>query len=330
MPWRRYGRRLLQNWNLDMVRRVAALNLDVLIQDELNHPSLFWLNRRLRASCGCPLISIAHHLRIDEEHSRLVLPLYRFVEQRFLRSVDGFVFNSHTTRQAVTRVSGARPDGVVAYPAADHLTLPAIPIDIAARAAKPGPLRLLFIGSVIPRKRLHDLVSALSQLPASGCRLTIVGDTAVDPPYVQAVRKQVAHLNLTERVTWTGHLPPQQVAHYLARNHLLVVPSFVEGFGIVYLEAMAFGMPPIATTGGAAHEIIDDGQNGFLIEPGDVNALARLIRRLHEDRSKLVSMGSEARKRFGDWPSWAQSMSIARSFLLRKTGLKSGSIHPSE
>ena len=63
----------------------------------------------------------------------------------------------------------------------------------------------------------------------------------------------------------------------LPQHHLLAVPSSYEGFGIVYLEGMHFGLPAIAGTDGAAKEIITHGQNGFLVRPGNPQALAHHI-----------------------------------------------------
>ena len=95
------------------------------------------------------------------------------------------------------------------------------------------------------------------------------------------------------------------------------MPSSYEGFGIVYLEGMAFGLPAIATDSGAAHEIItNDRRDGFLIPIGSAPELSIRLRDLATDRDQLAKMGASALKRFARHPTWEQSMTTVREFLL--------------
>ena len=89
--------------------RLRAADVDVLLQDELNHPSLFGVNRRLRGRVRYPIVSIVHHLRSSEEHPPLLRRLYRQVESLYLNSVDAFIYNSHTTRASRRRPPAATP-----------------------------------------------------------------------------------------------------------------------------------------------------------------------------------------------------------------------------
>ena len=97
---------------------------------------------------------------------------------------------------------------------------------------------------------------------------------------------------------------------------MLVVPSSYEGFGIVYLEGMAFGMPAIATDSGAAHEIITNRRDGFIVPTGSTPELSIRLRDLATDRKRLARMGAQALKRFARHPTWEQSMTSVREFLL--------------
>jgi glycosyltransferase involved in cell wall biosynthesis len=106
------------------------------------------------------------------------------------------------------------------------------------------------------------------------------------------------------------------LAAELQRSHLLVVPSEYEGFGIVYLEGMGFGLPAIASTSGAAGEIITNGIDGFLVESGDTAVLAHHISALHENRSHLTQMSLAAQQRYHAHPAWEHSMARIRQFLL--------------
>jgi len=93
------------------------------------------------------------------------------------------------------------------------------------------------------------------------------------------------------------------------------VPSSYEGFGIVYLEGMHFGLPAIAGTAGAAKELIHHGHNGFLAPPGDAAALAGYISLLMEDRELLKRMSLTAHGSAAAHPTWNESAAAVRAFL---------------
>jgi glycosyltransferase involved in cell wall biosynthesis len=313
LPWRYYARHLADNFSAALTARLRAGRFDVLLQDELNHPSLFLLNRALRGRY--PILSIVHHLRSCELRPAWQNVFYRWIERQYLASVDGFIFNSATTRAAVEALVGDRRPAVVAYPSGDHLAPTVTAEHIRARALQPGPLRLLFVGSVIPRKGLHTLLAALKQTEIGDWRLGVVGKLNTEPAYAQAILRQIARDGLAAHVTWHGSLADADLAAEFAHSQVLVVPSSYEGFGIVYLEGMGFGLPAIATTAGAAGEIIAQGENGYLVPPGDATALADRIRVLTQDREKLSAMSLAARQRFECQPGWQASGEKIREFL---------------
>jgi len=323
LPWRNYARHFTDNFSAVLTARLRAGRFDVLLQDELNHPSLFLLNRALRGRY--PILSIVHHPRSCELRPAWQNVFYRWIERQYLASVDGFIFNSATTRAAVEALVGDRRPAVVAHPGGDHLAPTVTAEQIRARALQPGPLRLLFAGSVIPRKGLHTLLAALARLSKedwrhlppkrSGVGLEIVGSLDTDPAYAQAVRRQIERDGLGANVTLRGPLPVAELAAGFARAHVLVVPSSYEGFGIVYLEGLGFGLPAIATTAGAAGEIITHGENGFLVPPGDAAALADCIRLLMQDRERLSAMSLAAQQRSGRHPGWRAGAEKIRRFV---------------
>src|SRR5436853_29765 len=101
LKWRHYGRHLMDNLSRSLLHQLQKAELDVLIQDELNHPSLFAMNRRLKRRVEYPLITLVHLLRSSESHSASAKSIYRAVERRYFRNIDGAIFNSQTTRRAV-------------------------------------------------------------------------------------------------------------------------------------------------------------------------------------------------------------------------------------
>jgi glycosyltransferase involved in cell wall biosynthesis len=315
LPWRPYGLSLLDNLNSGLHRRLAHAGFDVLLQDELVHPSCFWLNSRLRPRLSHPVVAIVHHLRCRERHPAFIGWLYREVEKRYLASVDGFLCVSRTTETDVAALVGRARPRVLASPGRDGLPGGLTSEEITVRATAPGPLNLIFVGNLIPRKGLHTLLAALAQLSRNDWRLTVAGSLDLDTAYVEAIRRQLEDPGLAPRVSLLGALPAMELAARCAASHVMVVPSSYEGFGIVYLEGMQFGLPAIAGTEGAAQEIITHGENGFLVPPGDPAALARSLSLLMEDRELLTRMSLTAQRRAAAHPTWNESAARARAFI---------------
>jgi glycosyltransferase involved in cell wall biosynthesis len=312
LPWRSYAGHLMDNFSADLRRRLEG-DFDVILQDELNHPSLAWLNSRLRHRA--PLVSIVHHLRSSEARPDWQNKFYRAVERQYLASLDAFIFNSQTTRRAVEDLIDQETTHVVAYPGGDRFGKTITP-EAVARRARTKPLRILFVGNLIPRKGLHTLLAALARLTGVDWRLAIVGSMRVDPKYARYIYGLLNRADMDKRVSWRGSLADAELAKEMEASHVLVVPSTYEGFGIVYLEGMSFGLPAVGTTAGAADEIITNGEDGFLIPPEDVIALVEYLSSLATDRDRLERMGKAALNRFKRHPSWEQTGADIRQFLV--------------
>ena len=315
LPWRNYARHLGDNLLTGPLKRLKDLQVDLLLQDELNHPSLFWLNHRLQKHITYPIIAIVHHLRSSEMHPTLNKQIYRWIERYYLSTVDGFIYNSRATRQVVEKMARAESPAVVAYPGRDHLNSQISESEITQRAHDPGPLRLLFLGNIIPRKGLHALLKAVNRLPKEHWRLKVVGGLQVDPDYVRKVRHQIETNSLSDNIKLLGRLNEKELTAQMIRSQILVVPSTYEGFGIVYLEGMGSGLPAIACTAGGAGEIITHGQDGFLVEPGDFISLSGRINELNCNRDRLAEMSQAARQRYLIHPTWQQTGNQINSFL---------------
>lgn len=322
LPAGSYTAHLADNFRLGFASRVAAANLDILLEDELNHPSLFLLNHVLRATCRCPIISIVHHLRASEQHPAITHRIYRLVERQYLRSVDGFLFNSHATKEAVYALAPSMQHAphAVAWPGRPDLTEDNRPLgetestgpedtgpeDTGSEDTR--PLSLLFVGSVIERKGLRELAAALHDIPADGWTLHVAGDDTVDPVYT--TKCQRALRDVPGDVHWHGFVDDKQLQSLYEAADVLVVPSFHEGFGIVYLEAMGYGVPVIAASRGGAADFVHDGDNGFLVDPTDQTTIAHRIGHLLHPPTRQ-RMGKAAIATYRDHPSWDESMRTA-------------------
>lgn len=306
LPWRNYAAHLLDNLSFRL-----PPDLDVLIQDELNHPSLLAANRKKRPAY--PIVSLVHHLRCTEARSRWQNTLYRQVEKYYLQSVDGFIFNSQTTRQEVHRLIGDRQPYVTAPPPTDRFGIQVSEEDIIQRAQS-TEFRILFLGNVIQRKGLHLLLEALSQVTFV-FRLDVIGSLLFEPEYARAMQKKANRLGLAHKVFFHGALDQQPLIEKMHAAHVLVVPSSYEGFGIAYIEGMGFGLPAIGTKQGAAPEVIHDGVDGFTVSREDARELASRLNVLAERREVLIRMGLAARQRYLQQPTWEQTSQRIRAFL---------------
>jgi glycosyltransferase involved in cell wall biosynthesis len=306
LPWRNYAAHLTDNFHFRL-----PPDLDLLIQDELNHPSLLTANSRPHSY---PVISLVHHLRCSEQRSGWQNLFYRSIEKRYFYSVDGFIFNSETTKSVVIELIEVEKPNIVAYPPTDRFGHPVTEQEVIARARDTGPLRLLFLGNVIHRKGLHTLLDAVSGR-RSAFRLDVIGGLTVDPSYARAMQEKVPVQGLQSAVYFHGPLDSEKLVAKLKYAHVLVVPSSYEGYGIVYLEGMAFGLPAIGTTAGAASEIITEGKTGFLIPPEDAKTLAARLTVLANDRDLLAKMSLKALERYHQQPTWNKTAGRIRKFL---------------
>jgi glycosyltransferase involved in cell wall biosynthesis len=318
LPWRNYFAHLTDNFAFKL-----PPNLDLLIQDELNHPSLIAANHKPHPY---PVISLVHHLWCSELRPKWQNDLYRVVEKRYLQSVDGFIFNSQTTKGVVNGLLGNSKPEVIAYPPTDRFGK-AIPESEIVERARSNELRILFLGNVIERKDLQTLLEAVrvsafgtSTEPGAALRLDIVGSLTIEPEYAKKMQEFAIKSGLPSIAHFHGALNNQPLVEKLKQAHVLIVPSSYEGFGIVYLEGMAFGLPAIGTTAGAASEIIEHKKTGFLISPNDHQTLAAYISQLASDRNLLTELSLNARKRYIKQPSWDETAGQIRAFLKNMIG----------
>ncbi len=321
LPWRNYAAHLTDNFWFRLwspgarswgFRQQAARlqTFDILIQDELNHPSLIFANQ---GKHPYPVISLVHHLRCSELRPAWQNAFYRVIERKYLESVDGFIFNSNTTEKTVNGLIEIGKPSVVAYPPTDQVGEPISEEEIIQRA-KNDPFRILFLGNVIYRKGLHTLLKAVCN-QRSAFRVDVVGSLTSESTYVKRIREFITHNNLSSSVFLHGSLDKISLIAKLKQTHVLVVPSSYEGFGMVYLEGMGFGLPALGTSAGAAGEVIEDGITGYLIEPHDSASLSARLTSLAEDRGMLTRLSINARQRYLRQLSWEVTAESIRNFL---------------
>jgi len=253
-----------------------------------------------RAS-GVPLVCTFFGVELTWMESDL--PFLGPVLRRIVRGSDGVtVISSYTGERLRKLVPGADP-AIIPFGATVE------PREIApARARRPGaPFELLFVGRLVERKGVHVLLEALARVePERRVLLRVVGDG----PEREPLERRAAELGVGDRVVFEGFVSRGELEARFAGCDAFVLPAVVdakgdtEGLGVVLLEAMSYGKPVIASAAGGIVDIVRDRRNGFLVPPGDADALAEAVRRLAGDAARAAEMGAAGREDVEAGFSW--------------------------
>jgi colanic acid/amylovoran biosynthesis glycosyltransferase len=137
--------------------------------------------------------------------------------------------------------------------------------------------RLLFVGRLVPAKGVPVLLETIAKIDDT------ILDIAGDGPQREFLEARAAALGVSNRVRFLGYQSQQRVRELLGQADVFVMASFAEGLPVVLMEAMAAGVPVVATRIAGIPELVEDGKNGFLVPAGDPAAAATAVRRLLED-----------------------------------------------
>lgn len=218
------------------------------------------------------------------------------------RRLDGVITDSRSSAHEVNRVFRV-PKGEISivYPGVDASVFRGLD------GHKKEHGRLIMVGRTGDRKKgVLYLLQALQLLKreAIDIKLTIVDNVNPKDSYAGTL---IRKYNLDGMVTFTGRVTTEELVRQYSVAEIAVTPSVYEGFGLPAAEAMACGVPVIATRGGALPEVVKEGETGILVPPQNPSALAKAIKLLLEDESLRRKMSSEGRKRVQRCFSWEQA-----------------------
>ncbi len=288
-----------------------ALKLDILIQDELVHPSFWKINQQLKKILKCPIVSLVHLFSNAMPNGFYKKAIYQTVEKHYLKSVDALILNSEETlKQSKNLLENKLPPKLVAVPCGNNFKA----VEAPSKDYDLTKLNILFVGNITQQKGLHVLIKAIYKLDKN-ISLSVVGREDLDPSYIKSIKKYIKINGLDSQVIFYGSLTGEELQQKYREHGLFVLPSVNEAYGIVFLEAMQFSLPVIGCTAGGAKEIIDEGENGYLVEPEDENSLAELINMLNNDRQQLARLSKAARQKYLLHPTWEDSIGKIRLFL---------------
>ncbi|MFB3778754.1 MAG: glycosyltransferase family 4 protein [Bryobacteraceae bacterium] len=246
---------------------------------------------RLAGRSGRPQVAslkgvIADEMRFERGVTRLTMSIQAACEARHARRADLVVTTSAYAARRIQELYGISTPPVIVP---ELIDLDAWRALFAANPAEPDPGRftVLSVCRFYPRKRLHLLLEAAARLRDGipQLQVRIVGDG----PEWRRLQTLWRRLRLQDTVHWLGNLSQDELAREYNRCDLFCLPSVQEGFGIVFLEAMAAGKPIVAARAGAVPEVVEQGQ---LVEPESAEALADGILRLYRDPSLRDSLRS--------------------------------------
>ena len=237
--------------------------------------------RRAGDECGRPhgpgcVPHLLFHGCAHRRNPRPIPEMYRrtTARMRSLRAVDVAVAHSRFIAQHL-RTNGLERVHLV------PLFLP----EAAHPAPPPAEPRVLFVGRVTPAKGLDVLIRAVALLDMP---LDVCGEGWG----LARARKLAGKLDVEDRITFHGRVPPSEISDHYARSSIVAVPSlWPEPFGLVGLEAMARGRPVVASATGGIPEWLGDGETGLLVPAGDPEAMAGAVAELVRDPARCERMG---------------------------------------
>ncbi|MBQ6540035.1 MAG: glycosyltransferase family 4 protein [Oscillospiraceae bacterium] len=178
------------------------------------------------------------------------------------------------------------------------------------------PVRFLFVGTANYRKGIPVLLEALRMLPQDAFTVTLTGRYDPDSWYIKEAREM-------PNVTFTGAVLPAEMKKLYENADVFLLPSFTEGLSLAGVEAMACALPIICTENTGVNDYVREGENGFVIPAGDVEALADRMRWCIAHRGALSSMGAAARDAVRNltWDKYEKNVTDAiRDMYDRKKG----------
>jgi glycosyltransferase involved in cell wall biosynthesis len=252
----------------------------------------------------CPLVvtvhcSVGHTLTGSGPRVRLLRAVGGWIERSTFRRADAVVVLTARTAAALVR-DGVPADRVSTIPSGfDPALFSGNVSDVFPGTPRP---RIGYVGRLAPQKRADLLVRAFGRT-RERASLLVVGDG----PDRGLVTRLAAESPAADRITLAGFVEHSRVPAVLASLDVLVLPSAYEEMGSVLTEAMAAGLPVVASDVGGIPEVVRHGDTGLLVPPGDVDALAAALDRVTAEpalRSRLAA-GARARSADYGWPALA-------------------------
>jgi glycosyltransferase involved in cell wall biosynthesis len=256
-----------------------------------------------REAARLRLVALVHHpLALESGLAPETARALFESERRALQCTRGVVVTSPATVDTVMPYGVGRDRIAVVRPGTPHLA-----VAHGTRGWNPvrpdRPVALLTVATLTPRKGHDILVAALARLAGLPWHLTCAGSLTMHPPTVAAVGAALDAHGLTARVAFSGDLDEAGLAAAYDRADVFVLPTRHEGYGMVVAEAVAAGLPVVATPTGAIPDLVD-ASSGAIVPVDDVAALADALGAIVADDRRRLRLAEGARRRRDTLPRW--------------------------
>jgi glycosyltransferase involved in cell wall biosynthesis len=294
--------------------RLATKDADVVLVDSIAAWRVApWV--RLRASTR-PLAAVVHQPPGGIDHgvvrarAQAVLDRSLYRRCRLVLAASQALADEFVTNEVVPadRIVVVAPGRDVAGP----------PSDDRPAASDDAPVIMLSIGNWVARKGTIELLDAFARVEPGAAVLHLVGRDDVEPRYTQRIRRRLTRPDLADRVVVHGPVTASEVARLYATADVFVLASYREPYGTVYGEALAAGLPVVGWRAGNLPHLIEDGREGILVPPGDVEGLAVALDQLVRDPTRRRELAVAAERRGEALPTWEDT---AKAFFGALAGL---------
>ncbi|MFK2820702.1 glycosyltransferase family 4 protein [Flavobacteriaceae sp. LMIT009] len=245
----------------------------------------------------CPLVIKLHGSDTYFCHldNRKVKPINRFLEKKALKKADAIISVSDFTGRLTNKLFKLSRDYKVIQNSIDFHSF--VPIK------KDSKLTILYFGTLIRKKGLLELPYIFNKVVAQvpGAKLVLVGKDASDimtgSGSTWSLMEPLFSKEARQRVAYQGVVPYHEIREIIGKASLCVFPSFAEAFPVSWLEAMAMEKPIVASNVGWAEEMIENGKEGYLVDPKNYEDYANKIVKIIKDKEFQIELGRAAREK---------------------------------
>lgn len=274
---------ILRIWWARLTGRLALVHVNVGDRGSLFRKGTILLAARL---VGARVVLHLHAAELLQFYETLPAPV-RFIVRLMFRVSDVCVVLGKPWQTWLIDRLGIDPGKI-------EILYNGVPGDFPDRKARaPGtPFRILFLGNLLERKGVHDLLHAFARIPAEtpdwAARIAGGGD-------IERYAAMAAELGVTARVEFCGWVDKAGARELLINSDCLILPSYDEGLPLVILEALASGLPVVATPVGSIPEVLEEAKTILFVEPGNRDAIAAALARLIGDAALFETLSVEGR-----------------------------------
>ena len=260
------------------------LKTDIFITNSRMYPRLFLFIKILKLCNRKAQFMVIHHHYHFKTKSGLKRSINKFLEINFLKMFEQIIIPSPYVKEVTEKILPKKKIIFLEIGFKKNKT------DIKNKSINKN---LIYVGTIEKRKGLHLLIEALRNVNQA-YRLSLIGKYDEQDDYYLSLVGKIKDYGLEENVIFTGRLSDEELKNKYMDASVFVLPSLHEGYGMVMVEAMQYGLPVIAFNNSAMPYLIVDNYNGLLLEDRSVNELSAGISEVLSDEKKLINLRKNA------------------------------------